>query len=59
MRIATGNLVEIVNSGTIEVTEGELDEDDDEESEGESHDTDNEPYRITLTDDESITVNSS
>ena len=57
--VAAGNLVEIVNSGTIEVTEGEIDEDDDEESEGESHDTDNEPYRRTLSDDESITVNSS
>lgn len=50
--IATGNLVEIVHSGTIDVTGGD-DEDDD------SHDTDNEPYRITLTNDDSITINSS
>jgi mannuronan 5-epimerase len=57
--IATGNLVEIVNSGTIDVTEGEVDEDDDEESEGESHNTDNEPFRMTLTNGDSITVNSS
>jgi len=57
--VAAGNLVEIVNSGTIELTEGEIDEDDDEESEGRSHDTDNEPYRRTLSDDDSITVNSS
>jgi parallel beta-helix repeat protein len=56
--VAAGNLVEIVNSGTIEVTEGEIDNDD-EESEGESHNTDNEPYRRTLSDGDRITVNSS
>jgi parallel beta-helix repeat protein len=55
----TGNLVEIVNSGTIEVTEGETDEDDDDEEEGDSYNTDNEPFRRTLSDDDSITVNSS
>ena len=53
----TGNLVVIVNSGAIEVTEGESDDDDDDE--GESHNTDNAPYRRTLSDDDSITVNSS
>jgi hypothetical protein len=57
--VVAGNLVEIVNSGTIDVTEGEVDEDDDEESEGESHNTDNEPFRMTLTNGDSITVNSS
>jgi parallel beta-helix repeat protein len=56
--VAAGNLVEIVNSGTIEVTEGEIDNDD-EESEVESHNTDNEPYRRTLSDGDRITVNSS
>jgi parallel beta-helix repeat protein len=62
--------VEIVDSGTIEVTEGETDEggeeeneDDgdgeDEEGEGDLYNTDNQPYRRTLTDGDSITVNSS
>src|ERR671923_2848686 len=37
----TGSLVEIVDSGTIEVTEGEVDEDDEGE-EGDSYNTDNE-----------------
>jgi mannuronan 5-epimerase len=65
----TGNLVEIVDSGIIEVTEGEMDgegdeEEDrddtgDEEDEGNSYNTDSEPYRRTLSDDDSITVNSS
>src|SRR5215203_5355402 len=42
----TGNLVEIQDSGTIEVTEGEADEDDDEDDdEGDSYNTDNAPYR--------------
>jgi parallel beta-helix repeat protein len=58
--------VEIVDSGTIEVTEGEMDgeEDDDndggdeEVGEGDSYNTDNEPYRTTLSDGDSITVNS-
>jgi hypothetical protein len=54
--IVTGNLVEIVHSETIEVTEADSDDDD---SDGEPHDTDDEPYRITLTNDDSITVNSS
>src|SRR5215218_6338331 len=52
----TGNLVEIQDSGTIEVTEGEVDEDDDE---GDSYNTDNAPYRRTLSHGDSITVNSS
>jgi mannuronan 5-epimerase len=56
----TGNLVEIVNSGTIEVTEGEADEDEEEEEgEGDLYNTDNEPFRRTLSDGDSITVNSS
>jgi parallel beta-helix repeat protein len=57
--IATGNLVEIVNSGTIDVTEGDSDDEDDDDGDGDSHDTDNEPFRITLTNDDSITINSS
>jgi poly(beta-D-mannuronate) C5 epimerase len=60
--IAIGNLVEIVNSGTIEVTEGEIDEDDnddDDVSDVESHNTDNEPFSKTLSDSDRITVNSS
>jgi mannuronan 5-epimerase len=62
---ATANLVEIVGSGTIEVTEGEIEEEDgsgdgdDEEDEGNSYNTDNEPFRRTLSDGDSITVNSS
>jgi parallel beta-helix repeat protein len=62
---ATENLVEIVDSGTIEVTEGETDEEDDDaggdEEEGEENlfNTDNEPFRRTLSDGDSITVNSS
>src|SRR5215216_723004 len=67
----TGNIVEIVDSGIIEVTEGEADEEDeededddgddaeDEEGEGNSYNTDSEPYRRTLGDGDSITVNSS
>jgi mannuronan 5-epimerase len=55
----TGNLVVIVNSGAIEVTEGESDDEDDDDDEGESYNTDNAPYRRTLSDDDSITVNSS
>jgi hypothetical protein len=54
--------VEIVNSGTIEVTEGEIDEDDnddDDVSDVESHNTDNEPFSKTLSDSDRITVNSS
>jgi parallel beta-helix repeat protein len=58
--------VEIVDSGIIEVIEGETDEDEDddnndggeEESEGGLHNTDIEPYRRTLSGD-SIIVNSS
>src|SRR5215510_7406899 len=59
--LLAGNLVEIAHSGTIEVTEGEIDEEDndDDGSDGESHNTDNEPFRITLTDGDRITVNSS
>jgi poly(beta-D-mannuronate) C5 epimerase len=70
---ATENLVEIADSGTIEVTEavteGPIDEDeeengadeDEEEQQNEvnSYNTDIEPYARTLSDGESITVNSS
>jgi len=57
----TGNLVEIVGSGTIQVIEGEVDEDDDggDKDEGELYNTDIQPYRRTLSDGDSITVNSS
>jgi parallel beta-helix repeat protein len=62
----TGNLVEIVASGIIEVTKGERDEedgdggdDDEDEGEGDSYNTDIEPFRRTLGDDDEITVNSS
>jgi hypothetical protein len=57
--------VEIVDSGIIEVIEGETDEDDDnndggeEKGEGDLYNTDNEPYSRTLGDGDSITVNSS
>jgi parallel beta-helix repeat protein len=53
---AINNTVEIVDSGIIEVTEGET---DGEEDEGESYDTDSEPYRRTLSDGDTITVTSS
>jgi len=62
---ATENVVEIVGSGTIEVTEGETDDgvgeedgDDDDEDEENSYNTDIEPYRKILGDGESIIVNS-
>jgi parallel beta-helix repeat protein len=61
----TGNLVEIVASGIIEVIEGERDEengdgdDEDDEGEGNSYNTDIESYRRTLSDGDSITINSS
>ena len=54
---ATENVVEIVDSGIIEVIEGESD--GGEEDEEESYDTDSEPYRRTLSDGDSITVTSS
>ena len=56
---ATENVVEIVDSGIIEVIEGESDGGEEEESEGELHNTNGEPYRRTLSDGDSITVNSS
>jgi mannuronan 5-epimerase len=60
----TDSHVEIVDSGIIEVTEGETDREeedggDEEEGEGDLYNTDNEPYRTTLSDGDSITVNSS
>jgi hypothetical protein len=61
----TGNLVEIVNSGTIQVTDGEVDENEEDGDnnggggEGEFYNTDIQPYRRTLSDGDTITVNSS
>jgi mannuronan 5-epimerase len=58
----TGNLVEIVGSGTIQVIEGEADDEDDDggdEGEGELYNTDIQPYKRTLSDGDSITINSS
>jgi hypothetical protein len=65
----TRNIVEILDSGTIEVIEGETDgggggEDgddggDEQEDNGNLYNTDNQPYRRTLNDGDSITVNSS
>jgi mannuronan 5-epimerase len=59
---ATENLVEIVDSGTIEVTEvandGGEDLVDEEEAENNLYNTDNEPYRKRLSDGDSIIVNS-
>ena len=52
----TENVVEIIDSGVIEVIEGES---DGEEGEGELYHTDSEPFRRTLSDGDSITVNSS
>ena len=64
----TGNQVEIADSGTIQVTEGandegegggeEEDNGDDEENQGNFYNTNNEPYRTILSDNDSITVNS-
>ena len=65
---ATENVVEIVGSGTIEVTEGasdgeededDGDADDDDGDEVNSYDTDIEPYSTILGDGDTITVNSS
>jgi poly(beta-D-mannuronate) C5 epimerase len=59
---ATENLVEIVDSGTIEVTEvandGGEDLVDEEEAENNLYNTDNEPYRKRLSDGDSIIVHS-
>ena len=54
---ATRNIVEIVDSGTIEVTAGETDGGEDDE--GNLYNTNIEPYRRTLSDGDSITVDSS
>jgi poly(beta-D-mannuronate) C5 epimerase len=63
---ATENVVQIVGSGTIEVTGGETDDeeddgddDDDDEDEANSYNTDIQPYTTILGDGDSITVNSS
>jgi parallel beta-helix repeat protein len=56
---ATRNIVEIVDSGTIEVVEEANGEDfEDEEEEGIYYNTDNTPYRKILDDGDSIIVNS-
>src|SRR5918995_1751928 len=49
---APSNLVEIVDSGTIEVTEGETDGGE-EDDEGNLYNTDSEPYRRILSDGDS------
>src|SRR5918994_163016 len=65
----TDSQVEIVDSGIIQVTEGANDgeedgdgeddeEGDEEEDEASSYNTDDEPYRRSLSDGDSITVNS-
>lgn len=55
-----GSTIEIVNSGVIQVRDGGDDDDDeDDEEEGDSYNTDIEPFRRTLSDGDSITVNSS
>jgi parallel beta-helix repeat protein len=65
---ATENVVEIVGSGTIEVTDGandgedddgDGDDDDDDGDEANSYNTDIEPYTTILGDGDTITVNSS
>jgi poly(beta-D-mannuronate) C5 epimerase len=61
---ATENIVEIVGSGTIEVTEGANDgdqDDDDGDDDGDeaNSNTDIQPYTTILGDGDSITVNSS
>jgi parallel beta-helix repeat protein len=48
----TNNLVEIVDSGTVQVVEGN------DEEEGKYYNTDNTPYRKRLSDGDSIIVNS-
>jgi mannuronan 5-epimerase len=59
------NVVEIVGSGTIEVTEGAIDGEEDEDDgdddgdEANSYNTDTEPYTTILGDGDTITVNSS
>ncbi|HJY09589.1 MAG TPA: right-handed parallel beta-helix repeat-containing protein, partial [Nitrososphaeraceae archaeon] len=59
----TNSHVEIVDSGIIEVREGEIDEEEedegeDNESEGDSHNTDIEPYSRTFSSGDDITVDS-
>jgi poly(beta-D-mannuronate) C5 epimerase len=55
---ATENIVEIVDSGIIEVREEDGDDDDDDDDEENSYDTEDEPFRTILSDGDSITVNS-
>jgi poly(beta-D-mannuronate) C5 epimerase len=58
---ATESLVEIVDSGTIQVIEGAGSDDNDDESEEFEvilHNTDNQPYRMTVSNGDSIAVKS-
>src|SRR5829696_4969776 len=55
---STNNLVEIVDSGIIAVNDPADDDDDDEEQEGTYFDTDDTPYRKTISDGDSILINS-
>jgi parallel beta-helix repeat protein len=55
--LSTDNIVEIADSGTIQVIEGAIDEN--EEDEGDTYNTDIRPYNRTLDDGDSITVNAS
>ena len=58
---ATESLVEIVDSGTIQVIEGAGSDDNDDESEESEvvlHNTDNQPYRVTVSNGDSIAVKS-
>ncbi len=55
----TGSHVEIVDSGMIEVREGEIDEDGANEEEAELYNTDIEPYSRTFSGGDDITVSSS
>src|SRR5215207_894804 len=55
---STNNLVEIVDSGIIAVNDPADDDDDDEEQEGTYFNTDDTPYRKTISDGDSILINS-
>src|SRR6266511_5559285 len=54
---ATNNLVEIVDSGTIQVVERN-DDDEDDDKEGNYYNTDNTPYGKRISDGDSIIVDS-
>ncbi len=55
----TDSNVEIVDSGMIEVREGEVDEEEEDEEEGGLYNTDIEPYSRTFSGGDDITVSSS